>query len=128
MITPPYVVLIILLVTLGTMFSAAAAGELVRMRRPVAGHAPDSPANPYNVTCIIHAVLFSGWVMASAWALGVPFALLLAASGLLIQVLPTRPAQRLAVRVGSGSFARLSLAAAAGLTIATAAAYGAATA
>lgn len=127
MINPPYVVLIVVLVTLGTVFSAAAAGELVRMRRPVGGRAPDSPANPYNVTCIIHGVLFSGWVMAAAWGFGVPVALLLAASGLLIQVLPTRPAQRLAVRVGFGGFARLSLAAAAGLTIAAAAAYGAAT-
>ncbi len=116
---------LVLLVTAGAVLSASSAGELVRLRRQAAGPGLDDAADPINVMSVIHGLLFAGWVMAAAFGFGVPVALLLAAAGLLVQVVPTHPARSLAVRLGLGGFARLSLMTAAGVTMAAAAAYGA---
>jgi len=123
--SPLSLTLLGLLTTVGSVVSASSAGVLCRLGGRFSISALDDQADPLQVTSVIHGVTFAVWIVVAAFAFGISAALLLAAAGLLIQIVPAANAGLgdLADRVGLGGFARASLMAQAAVIVTTAAAY-----
>lgn len=116
---PLLVLALAVLSAAGAVVAAGAAGTLVRLRPAVV--LADGPADPLHVMSVIHGVMFAGWIVAAAFAFGVPAAFVLAAAGLLVQAVPI--ARFFARRLGVGAFGRLSLIAEAVATVGAVIAY-----